>query len=349
MGVPTEGIPSQGVHGKLWVASALPFNATAATCIPFQNESLTSAQTNYHPDNIRGSRSRPRENRRAASVAVSGSITCCPSKTDLRFWLARILGTAETGSGTTGAPWIYTLAETIPEWQALIRRVLGSLDTNTREVFLAEGCVINSATFSATQAGPLQLTLNVEAKRETPYADGSITNGSIDTGVVISSGSSVPTSDPPNESCFMLHDTGHANGNMKLGGVDRAVFEWSLTINNLLDTGRFMNSLYRTRIPSQGLDVQMSATLGTTSAEDDLENLSINSASPDMNDNEIRFYQELGTNDDVLSFLIGTWNVENRTPALNGKGERVLQLSGPVDAKYTSTAKREVEARLWTT
>lgn len=350
MGIPTTGTPMEGVLSKMWFAAALPFDATTALCIEFQGEGLQSVREQYHPDVIRGQRSRPRELRREARVNVSGTITFPVTKTALISLMPHILGTAASGSGTAGSPYVFVIGQTLPEFQLLIQKVLGSLGAHTAEIFLYEGCYVSTAVFSAGQNGPLMLTLGIEAKRETPFADGALNvAGTINTGANVCSTAGVPTSDPSTDPCFMFWETQGASSSFELGGVEREAFDWSLSINNLLDTGRFMNSLYRSRIPTQGLDITMASNVGFTASEDDLYNPGINASSPDMNDNVILFYLERGTNDDALKFEIASWQPVATTPVVGGKGEVILPLSGPVDAKFTATAKKELQVSIWTT
>jgi len=351
MGVPTTSEPAVSALSKLWIASALPFHATTAICLPYTGEGIVSAGSNYHPNGVTGTRSRPRETRRRSGYTVGGSVTLTPSFTQLQTLLPLILGGAIAGSGTSGAPYTFALAETLPQFQLLQQKILGSLAAHPYEIYLNEGCVVANALFQSTQNSALTLTLSIEARRQTPYADGALNvPGSINTGAnVVSSGANVPSSVPDNDTCFMHYDTGDTNGSMRLGGTDRVAFDWSLAINNFLDTGRFGNSKYRWGFPANDREVVMSATLPFSASEALLYDVAVNSASPDMNDNTITFYAELGTNDDVLEFQIGTWQPLPSTPVANGKNEYLLALAGPVDRKNTATAKPELAARLWRT
>ncbi len=351
MPAPTTGTPTEGVFAKLWIVESLPFDESSAQCLEFLSEGLRQSVTIFHSDGIRGTRSRGRERCREASRICSGPITLNPTKTELRTLLPWILGTNETGSGTSGSPYNYVLAEAMQEFQVLILRVEPSA-SHTDEVFLYEGCRVSSATFSASAGGPLTLTLNIEAETEKSFANGSISTAYDAATAVMSGGSSgrsVPSSTVDTNSIFMFHDTGGASGNFVLGNADREAFSWTLTINNELDTSRQMNSLTRTSIPSMGRTVSMSAVVPFTAAEDELYDPGVNSTSPDMNTNIIKFYNEQGTNDDVFQLTLATWNVESVTPTVNGKGEVALELSGDIYRKNTSTAKAEVSADIWTT
>lgn len=348
----TTGTPGTGSQTKIWISESLPFNTTSAQCLEFQSESLQQQTSLYYNDGIRGTRSRARERVRKATKTVGGSITMTPTKTELRTLLPWILGTNETGSGTSGTPYAYILAETMQEFQVLIQRYNLSA-SHLYSVFLYEGCRVSRATFSASTGGPLQLTLDIEAETEQKLAyGGSATWYDAETGLVevtSPAGDDVPTSVPDNDSIFMFSDTGGATGYMTLGNSDRECFDWSLTIDNVLDTGRYMNSLTRRNIPSLDRIVSMSATVPFTAAEDDLYDPDVNRASPDINVNLVRFYSELGTNDDVLNFTLATWNIESRSPTVNGKGEIVLALNGGIYRKNTSTVKAEVAVDIWTT
>ena len=353
----TVGTPSMGHQSKIWVVESFTFNETTAQCLDFQSESIQQSTALFYNDGIRGTRSRARERVREAAQTISGTITMTPSKTELRTLLPWILGTNETGSGTSGTPYAYTLAETMQTFQMLVYR--STVSGHTDAVFLYEGCTVSRATFSASTAGPLQLALDIEAKTEKTFANGSIStayNGSTQVMSGGASGRSVPTSVPDNDTCFMFHDTGNSSGILTLGGTNREAFDWSLTIDNVLDTGRYMNNIVRTSIPTMDRVITMSATVPFSEAEDHLyfsgralSDSPVNATSPDMHDDGIRFYAEMGTNDDVLLFTTGTWNVEPRTPTVNGKGEIVLPLAGTLYRKNSATAQDELSVSIWTT
>lgn len=350
MGVPTTGTPTTGSQSKLWIVETLPFNPSSAQCLEFQSESLQQQTSLFYNDGIRGTRSRARERVRKATKTVSGSISMTPSKTELRTLLPWILGTNETGTGTSGDPYLYAQSETMQEFQILTSRSQAQLGVHTDEIFLYEGCRVSRATFSASAGGALQLTLDIEAETEKTFADEGITTGfDGSTNVITGGATDSPTSVPDTNTMFMFYDTGHANGNLTLANADRECFDWSLSIDNVLDTGRYMNSLTRTNIPSLDRIVSMTATVPFTAAEDELYDMDVNSTSPDTNTNLVKFYAELGTNDDVLQFTLGTWNIESRSPTTNGKGEIVLSLSGGIYRKNTSTVKPEVAVAIWTT
>ena len=135
---------------------------------------------------------------------------------------------------------------------------------------------------------------------------------------------------------------------MKLGAADREAFDWSLSLDNVLDTTRQMNSLYRRSMPAQDRDLQMAATVPFSTAEVNLFWPDVNSASPDMNDNEVRFVADAAMSAVWLRFLLGTWNPVPVTPSVGAKSEVVLPLAGPVYRKNSSTAKPELAVSMWT-
>lgn len=353
----TVGTPSMGHQTKIWIVESLPFNATTAQCLDFQSESIQQRTSLYYNDGIRGMRSRARERVRESAQTIGGAITMTPSKTELRTLLPWILGGDEAGSGTSGTPYTYALAETMQTFQLLIQR--STVPGHTDAVFLYEGCTVSRATFSASTAGPLQLSLEIEAKTEKPFTNGSGANWDAydgSTAVLTADGNAVPTSVPDTNTIFMFHDSGGSDGILTLGGTNREAFDWSLTIDNVLDTGRYMNNIVRSSIPSTDRIVTMSATVPFSEAEDHLyfsgaalSDSPVNATSPDMHDDGIRFYAEQGTNDDVLLFTTGTWNIEPVTPTVNGKGEVVLPLNGTLYRKNSATAQNEISASIWTT
>jgi hypothetical protein len=349
MGFPTTGTPPQGALSKLWIATSLPFNATTALCLEFTGEGIQATKNRYYNDGIRGTRQRARERLRTVSVSVGGSVTFTPTYTELRTLLPLILGTAESGGGTSGSPYAYVLAETIPVFYLLIQKVPASDTSHTKAVQLVERCVVSRAVFSITQGGPLALTLDIEAERETFFQHAQISTDSAGNNVMSggASAQSVPSSAPDFDACWVFGDTQGASSNFMIAGSDREAFDWTLSIDNMVDANRFTNSLYRRTIQSQDLDIQMSATLPFTTAEDELYDTIVNSASPDMNNNLIKFVNAEAADDDTLSFLIGTWNPVPRTPVVAGKLETPLPLAGPVSRKNTSTAKAPVAVNMW--
>lgn len=347
------GVPGVGSQSKLWMVETLPFDASAAQCFEFQSESLRATSGKVYNDGIRGTRARARERCRDGVIVCNGSISMTPSKTELDTLLPWILGTNATGSGTFGSPYSYTLAETLQEFQVLVYRV-SSAATHTRQVFLYEGCRVARATFSASAGGPLSLTLEIEAETETSYQNGSGANWDAydgSTNVLTADGNSIPTTSPDNESMFMFYDTTNpgSTGVFEVAGVVREAFDWSLTIDNMLDTGRHLNSRVRSNIPAMDRQVGIACTLPFTSDEDDLYNLAVNATSPDMNDWLFTFYNPngTGTTDHAMQFTLGTVNLDETTPTVNSKGEIVLSLSGVSYRKNSSTAKAELACATW--
>lgn len=349
MPAPTTGTPPVGSAAKMWIkVGALPFDATSAQALEFVSENLGAVGDNYYNDAVRGTRSRGRERIRRVSHRVAGSIVLTPSYTELRTLLPLILGTAESGSGTSGAPYAYALAESLLPFQLLISRVSSALSGHTAAVFLYENCYVARATFSAAQGGPLTLTLEIVATRETKYTHGAITTGSVDTGNVLSSGNAVPSSSPDNENCWIFSDT-EGDGSLAVANAIREAFDWSLSIDNALDTTRQMNSLYNRTFPALDRAVEMAMTLPFTTAEDDLFWPAVNSSSPDMNINAVTFASTAtGAGAVTLGFTLGTWNIRPVTPTVGSKGEIVLPLSGPLYRKNSSTAKPELAVSMFT-
>lgn len=104
---------------------------------------------------IRGTRSRTSERVRRGLRSVNGNFTMTPNAAELDSLLPWILGTAEVADS-------FTLGE------GLISRYV-SIDRETK-VFVYDGCVVSSATFSASEGGPLTLSLSLLGIDETVNA-----------------------------------------------------------------------------------------------------------------------------------------------------------------------------------
>lgn len=341
------GVPVMGSQAKLWVVEALPFNASTASALEFVSETLSAKKTLVYNDGIRGTRARGRERVRVGGITCNGTITMTPSKAELDLLLPWILGADATGAGTSGDPYVYALAETLQEFQVMVFRV-SSVATHTAEVFVYEGCRVARATFSASSGGPLTLSLDIEAETEVFFENGSIGNGygtayPTQSTAIMSSGSSIPSSVVDNNSMFMFSDSSGASGNFEVGGAVRNAYDWTLTIDNMLDAGRQLNQLVRTSIPTMDRLVTLNMTLPFTSDEDDLYNVDVNDSSPDMNDCTFTFYAADVTNLPRVIFTLGTVNVDPVTPTVGSKGEVVLSLSGTSYRKNSSTAKPELQ------
>jgi hypothetical protein len=173
-------------------------------------------------DGVRGTRSRHTGNAVAGPYSVGGPLSVQPSPDELRIILPYIFGTAESGSGTSGTPWIYALAETIGDMVVVQEKIA--------KVFTWDGCKVNNARFSASAGSPV-LTLDMDVQGKTEAVGAAASFPSI--------GTTLSTVQP-----WVFH-----NLVLTLNSITRVCDNFSITIDNGLMLDRFLNSQTRTEIP----------------------------------------------------------------------------------------------------
>lgn len=211
---------SQGSAAKMGIGTT----ATVDQAYDFKSESLACNEDFYDPDGIIGSREHLSERVRRNVRSIAGSITLEPNSIELANLLPWILGAA--ASGTT-----FALAETLPSRYVSFDRVA--------KVFVYDGCVVNRATFSASEGGPLSLTLDVIGVDETVNNAGTFPSLTISTAA----------------GPYMMSDLV-----LSVGGTGYNFREFSLTIDNMLEV-RYTNSLTANSITPRNR--QTSVTLRT--------------------------------------------------------------------------------------
>lgn len=212
----------QGAAGKMAVDSVEPFD-TSSICHEFQSESLQKVGTHVDTTGIRGTRSRIGERVRAGGYRITGSIVMQPTPDEIDWWLPRILG----GNESTNS---FPLAETLPTFQIMIDRV------QARHIY--QECKVSRATFSASQGQPLVMTLDIEGLTE------DVTSNAF------------PAIEPANDVPYMFFDGAFT----LLSGV-KTPQSFTLTIDNLLDTERFLNSQSRVSLPEQDRNITLALTV----------------------------------------------------------------------------------------
>lgn len=191
------------------------------------NCGIGKTATHVQKDGARGTRSRHSGNVVDGPYTVDGPLTVQPSPDELRVLLPYILGGSESGSGTSGSPWSYALAETLPE--ARIAQDLRKNGTGSDSMcFHWDGCKCASARFSSS-AGQQVLTL------ETNWLGKTQTRNATWPSIL-----STLTVDKP---------WIHAHLVLTLGGTAYQVDNHSISIDNVLAGDRMLNSLTRTDIP----------------------------------------------------------------------------------------------------
>ena len=138
-----------GVFNRLgWASGA----STATKEFMFLEGSSIGANENFIDANyLHGSRSHVSERVRRGNRTIGGNLQFAPTPVELVTLFPLILGGA--AAGTT-----FALAETVPahDWLAV----------RDGTIWHYNGCVVESATFNASEGGPLTCSVNVKGKDE---------------------------------------------------------------------------------------------------------------------------------------------------------------------------------------
>lgn len=228
---------SQGYAAKLAFDSVLPFD-TNSEPFEFISESLAMSQTHANSQGIRGTRSRLADRTRIVSEAISGNILMRPTIAEIDLLLPRIFGAA-TVTGVTN------LSDSMIEFQVMIDRVA--------KVYTYAGCRISRAVIQGTSGGPIEFSLDIEGETESIGNAGTFPSLTIDTG-----------------NMYVFSDL-----TLTLNAVATEVASFSLTIDNMLDTGRFMNSITRAEIPAQDRQVTLAVQVPYTTTNVGLHDIAI--------------------------------------------------------------------------
>lgn len=194
--------PGYAFAAQLGIGAADPVD----TRFDFQSETLGLHERIAYLGGLRGTRSKPNERNRVAERRVSGGISLQPNAAELAALLPWIFGAV--ASGTT-----YALADTLP-----YRYVTKDCVT---KVFTYSYCLVNRATFRASQGTALALDLDIVGVDETVGNAASFPSLSIDTAT----------------GPFMLQDLA-----MTIAGSTYQCKDWTLVIDNHVDADRLLNS-----------------------------------------------------------------------------------------------------------
>lgn len=224
-------VPAQGALAKMaFDASAI---TGASTGVEFVSTTLKRRDTHVYSRGIRGTRSRSKSRARIARTEVSGQIVLEPSASEIDFLLPYILG------GTTAAG-VTDVADALPEFVIGIDKV--------SKVYTYAGCRVARAVFAGQSGQALQLTLDIEAETETQANAGTF-----------------PAITLPTDNFFVMSDV-----TLTLLSVARKFASFTLTIDNMVDADRYLNSLTRTEIAAQDRSVRLEVSAPFTSDNTDL-------------------------------------------------------------------------------
>lgn len=173
----------------------------------------------------RGTRARKLHRVKKDMERVAGNIIMEPSVTEIDKLLPWILG------GTTSVGGVTECAETIPTRVITIDKVI--------KVPTFAGCVAQRLVIEGTKGQPLRWTFDVQGTTETVGAAASFPSLSIDT-----------------DNFFIYSESA-----LTLGGTAFEPETWRLTIENIMDTERFLNSSTRTAFPLNDRLVTMDVTV----------------------------------------------------------------------------------------
>lgn len=166
----------------------------------------------------RGRRSRDLSRVRTGNRRVTGNVVSTPSDTELDYWLPWAMGGSLTEIGNT-----------------LAKRYIGF--DKVAEMFTYSGCVVSRLNLSAQVGQPVVLTADIEGTDEADLATWPADD---------------PGLDVAGESFFILSDL-----TLTVAGTARQVPGFSLTLDNFLDSERFMNAATREHIPSQDCQISL--------------------------------------------------------------------------------------------
>ncbi len=232
---------------------------------------------------LRGSASHRSERTRTGNYTVQGTIEMQPSPEELALLLPWVFGTAASGN-------VYALADAVVSRYVTVDKVA--------KVFTYAGCYVNKATFKSSEGQAMSLSLDVVGQTET-----------------VGNAGSFPSVTFQNTPPFI-----HSEAVLTLQSSSRLVKEWTLTIDNSLET-MFYNSVSASRITRKDRIITFDCTNPFTSAEVDLYNQALSGAAASL------VLAQAGTNYS-LSFAFATLQFPGQSPVINGRQEIPLHLSG---------------------
>lgn len=274
-----------GVYGALsqvgFSASGSPGAATQLYEVQ-PGSNIGQVETLSEPAGTWGSRSMRSERTRANTRRVTGTLILHPNPVELDQLLPSILGAAESTD-------IFDVAETLPTFSVVVDKVT--------KVFTYATCAISKATFRGSAGGPLELQLDIEG------LDSSVGNAGTFPSLTLNVAS-------PH---YLFADCAFS-----LSSTAYKFRSWELTIDNMLDTERYLNSLTRISLQPKGriVTVKLDGPYGDNSALFDVAATGIAVTATFTNGN--------------VSVLFDTPKVcfPANEPVLSGKDEIMLPLEG---------------------
>lgn len=203
------------------------------------NCSIGRRGTHITKDGARGSREMRDTTAGDGPYTVGGGLSVQPADDEWDTLLPLINGGTRSGTGAGGDPYLYPLADSLPEFY-VTKELIAKVPTWA-------GCKVNRAVMRSSAGSPvLTCEMDVQGKTETLGAAASFP-----------AISATLTTDQP-----FLHQQLVCTLNSVAVLVDDVV----LTVDNMLNLDRFLNSQTRTNLPEQGrlITVEMSNPYNVT-------------------------------------------------------------------------------------
>ena len=282
-----------GTLGKIAFDTALPFDTSSIPVEIILPESLHEEAEIVETSGMTGTVEHNKERTREGLKRVSGSIKLACSRIALDTLLPYITGSAESTN-------VFALADTLPDFYLMIDRLA--------KVYTYSGCRIAKATFTGSKGDMLFLELEIKAETET--------TGAADTFPVLT----VPTEKP-----YLM-----ADGVLTLVAEERTFDNFSLVIENRLNTAQFENGLTRYDIPLIDRVITLATDIPWSAANTDTVKQALDGSAGSL------VFTNAGASGDVLTFAMATIQYANKTPTLTGKDVLRLPLEGMVRSSGTT-------------
>lgn len=251
---------------------------TSGVRINLDSASLRGQHQLIRAQGNRGRRSRDLSRVRTGNRRATGNIISTPSDTELDFWLPRAMGGSITDIGDT------------------LDKFFVAIDKVT-EKFKYTGCVASRLNLAAQVGQPVVCTVDIEGTDEED----------------LETWPTDPGLDVAGESFFILSDLA-----LTIGGTARQVPGFSLTIDNMLDTERFMNAQTREHIPSADCQITLEIQLPYNADNTDLYTIA---------DEGVAGSLVLDDGTDVYTFTFGKLVADQEGASIEERAELNLPLS----------------------
>lgn len=209
-----------GVQARIGVKEEVT-DGTAVTVdslLELVSGDVALAEVDVHAKGMSGTRSQWAARTRAGTRRVSGSINLQPNAAELALLLPWILGADAAGTS-------YALAETLQSFTTTIDKDNGT----DGKVFTYNGCKVSRAVISAEQGQAVSLQIDIEGRDESIGAAGTFPSLTLN----VATGP------------FLFSDS---SGAITVAGTAFPCRRFTVTIDNVLDTERFLNSTTRSGI-----------------------------------------------------------------------------------------------------